>query len=62
MGFKFEKLKIWQTALELSGEISNMMKQFPKDELFVLISQIKEKPSSPFVYDILVLKSEKLLQ
>ncbi|SFP52744.1 four helix bundle protein [Parafilimonas terrae] len=46
MGFKFEKLKIWQLALGLSGEISDMVKSFPKDELFILTSQIKRAADS----------------
>ena len=46
MGFKFEKLKIWQLALALSGEISDMVKSFPKDELFILTSQIKRAADS----------------
>jgi four helix bundle protein len=46
MGFKFEKLKVWQLALELDGEISDMVKSFPKDELFILTSQIKKAADS----------------
>ncbi len=46
MAFKFENLKIWQLALELSGEISDMVKVFPKDELFILTSQIKRAADS----------------
>jgi four helix bundle protein len=46
MAFKFEKLKVWQLALELDGEISDMVKSFPKDELFILISQIKRAADS----------------
>lgn len=46
MGFKFEKLKIWNIALELSGEISELVKVFPKDELFILTSQIKRAADS----------------
>lgn len=46
MGFKFEKLKIWQLALALSGEISGMIKDFPKDELFILSSQMKRAADS----------------
>ena len=41
MAFKFENLKIWQLALQLSGKVSVMVKQYPKDELFILTSQIK---------------------
>ena len=46
MGFKFEKLKVWQLALELDGEISDMVKSFPKDELFILTSQVKRAADS----------------
>lgn len=46
MAFKFEKLKVWQLALELAGEISEMVKTFPKDELFILISQVKRAADS----------------
>lgn len=46
MGFKFENLKIWNLALELAGEVSEMVKSFPKDELFILTSQIKRASDS----------------
>ena len=46
MGFKFENLKIWNLALELAGEISEMVKSFPKEELFILTSQIKRASDS----------------
>ncbi len=46
MAFKFENLKIWQLALDLSGEVSDMVKSFPKDELFILTSQIKRAADS----------------
>ncbi|HRI22660.1 MAG TPA: four helix bundle protein [Panacibacter sp.] len=46
MAFKFEKLKIWQLALEFAGEISDVVKAFPKDELFILTSQIKRAADS----------------
>ncbi len=46
MSFKFENLKIWQTALCLSGEVADMVKTFPKDELFILTSQIKRAADS----------------
>lgn len=41
MAFKFERLKVWEKAVELSGDISDLVKAFPKDELYVLTSQIK---------------------
>ncbi len=46
MPFKFEKLKIWTLSLELSGEVSEMVKGFPKDELFILTSQLKRAADS----------------
>jgi len=46
MGFKFEKLKVWQLALEFCGKISDIVKSFPKDEAFILISQIKRAADS----------------
>jgi four helix bundle protein len=41
MAFKFERLKVWDAAVLLSGEISDLVKTFPKDELYVLSSQLK---------------------
>ena len=46
MPFKFEKLKIWQMSLDLSAEIHDLSKTFPKDELFVLTSQLKRAADS----------------
>lgn len=39
--FKFEKLIIWQKAMELGEEIHTVCQGFPKEELFNLSSQIK---------------------
>lgn len=41
MNFKFEKLIIWQTAMEYGETINEIVKNFPKDESFNLISQIR---------------------
>jgi four helix bundle protein len=46
MSFKFEKLIVWQKAVDLSGDINNLTKSFPKDELFVLTAQIKRAADS----------------
>ena len=46
MAFKFEKLQIWQMAIELSYEIHNLTRSFPKEELFILTSQIKRAADS----------------
>jgi four helix bundle protein len=41
MAFKFENLKVWQKAMDLSLLVDDLTKQFPKAELFILTSQIK---------------------
>lgn len=47
MAFKFENLQVWQKALDLSEEINILTKNsFPKDELFILTSQIKRATDS----------------
>lgn len=46
MAFKFENLKVWQSAIELSGQISELTDGFPKKELFVLTSQIQRASDS----------------
>ncbi len=46
MPFKFEKLLVWQKAVELSDIIHQLAKTFPKDELFILSSQIKRAADS----------------
>lgn len=46
MSFKFEKLVVWQKAVDLSADIHGLTKTFPKDELFILTSQIKRAADS----------------
>jgi four helix bundle protein len=46
MAFKFEKLLVWQKAVDLASDIHNLSKTFPKDELFILTSQIKRAADS----------------
>lgn len=46
MAFKFENLKVWQSAVELSGQIYELTEKFPKKELFVLTSQIQRATDS----------------
>ena len=46
MSFKFEKLIVWQKALDLSDEVNKLVKTFPKDELYILTSQIKRAADS----------------
>ena len=46
MAFKFEKLRVWQKALELSSLVHNVTREFPKEEMFILTSQIKRAADS----------------
>jgi len=44
--FKFEKLQIWQKAMDFGEDIFGVSKGFPKDELFNLISQARRAADS----------------
>ena len=46
MPFKFEKLIVWQKSLQLIEKVNVLVKQFPKEELFVLTNQIKRAADS----------------
>lgn len=46
MSFKFENLKVWQKAIDLSADVHQLTSLFPKDELFILTSQIKRAADS----------------
>jgi len=46
MPFKFEKLIVWQKSLDLATLINEVVKKFPKEELYVLTSQIKRAADS----------------
>src|SRR5271170_6982210 len=46
MPFKFEKLIVWQKAIELSDVVNKLTKKFPKEEIYVLASQIKRAADS----------------
>ena len=46
MKFKFEKLIIWQRAMELGEEINIMAHTFPAKELYNLSSQIRRAADS----------------
>jgi four helix bundle protein len=46
MAFKFEKLKVWEGAVELSGQASELTEKFPKNEMFILTSQIQRATDS----------------
>lgn len=45
-GFKFEKLIIWQRSMELGEEVNLIAREFPKDELYNLSSQIRRAVDS----------------
>ncbi len=46
MAFKFEKLRVWQKAIELADDVDKLTKTFPKDEMYVLTSQMKRAADS----------------
>jgi four helix bundle protein len=46
VSFRFEDLQVWQKALELDEQINQLTKKFPKDEVYVLTSQIKRAADS----------------
>jgi len=46
MSFKFEKLIIWQKAMELGEEIDKISDSFPKKETYNLPSQIRRASDS----------------
>lgn len=41
MEFKFKHLKDLEKAVDLSVDVSDMVKAFPKEEFYVLYSQMK---------------------
>lgn len=44
--FKFEKLQIWQKAMDFGEDIFSVSKVFHKDEIYNLISQIRRAADS----------------
>ena len=46
MAFKFENLIVWQKAIDLSNDIHTLTRSFPKEELYILTSQIKRAADS----------------
>lgn len=46
MKFKFEKLTIWQKAMDFGEVLFLESKNFPKDELFNLVSQLRRASDS----------------
>lgn len=46
MAFKFEELLVWQKSIEFSGAVHELTLHFPKEELYILTSQIKRAADS----------------
>jgi four helix bundle protein len=46
MALKFEDLRVWPKALDLSFSIHELTRSFPKDELFILTQHIKRAADS----------------
>lgn len=46
MAFKFEKLEVWQKAIDLSFDIHELTRDFPKEEMYILTHQIKRAADS----------------
>ncbi len=44
--YSFEKLEVWQLARKLRKEVYRVTRNFPKEELFGLTSQIRRSASS----------------
>jgi four helix bundle protein len=44
--FNFERLRVYQDALEFSKQVYKVTKKFPRDELFGLTSQFRRAVSS----------------
>ena len=44
--FKFEKLDVWKKALDLSFDIHGLTRKFPKEEMYVLTTQMKRAADS----------------
>ncbi|PIV64613.1 MAG: four helix bundle protein [bacterium (Candidatus Ratteibacteria) CG01_land_8_20_14_3_00_40_19] len=41
MGFDFERLKVYQKAINFANDIYNLTKEFPKQEQFGMIDQLR---------------------
>ena len=46
MAFKFENLRVWQKALDLADDVDKLTRTFPKEEIYVLTSQMKRAADS----------------
>ncbi len=46
MAFKFEQLNVWQKALVLTKDTHDLTTTFPKEEIYILTSQMKRAADS----------------
>ena len=46
MAFKFEKLRVWELAIDLSLEVNLLTKKFPSEEKFILSQQMRRAADS----------------
>ena len=46
MAFKFEKLEVWKKSLDLTLAVHEITRKFPKEEIYILTSQIKRAADS----------------
>ena len=46
MAFKFEKLEVWQKSIDLTFNIHELTRGFPREELYILTPQIKRAADS----------------
>lgn len=46
MAFRFEELRVWHIAADLSNEIDLLAKKFPVEERYSLASQMKRAADS----------------
>jgi four helix bundle protein len=46
MAFRFEDLQVWQKALDLDEQVDQLTKSFPKEEIYILTSQLKRAADS----------------
>jgi len=46
MAFRFEDLQVWHKAIDLGEHINQLTKTFPKEEIYILTSQIKRAADS----------------
>lgn len=46
MAFRFEDLQVWQKTMDLDDQINQLTKSFPKEEIYILTSQIKRAADS----------------